>query len=213
MTLFFRSLIADFRHTGAISPSSHRLSRLIAELAKEVCVSHILEVGAGTGAITKHLFDTSRAGDTPEVIVVERSMRFFDHLKERYPEHLHSILNADVCDLDPTSLPWRPRLIVSSVPLFSLDRSKRNAVVAKYSQLLAPESYWIQYTYSPHLAYFRQFREFTLIRSRFVLANFPPANVILLRRTSLGQAKFTGPRSSSDLPPSELVREAVPSTY
>lgn len=208
MTLFFRSLIADFRNIGAISPSSHSLSRLIADMAEEVSANCILEVGAGTGAITQHLIKTPRLGRDHEIIVLERSVRFFDHLIERYPEHQNFIMNADVCDLDPTTLPWRPRLIVSSIPLFSLENSKRLAVIKKFSQLLAPGGHWIQFTYAPRLAYFRRIREFSLVKSRFVLANLPPASVILLRRTALDQDLHL----ESGRQAVTLAEEALPST-
>ncbi|MDA1008051.1 MAG: methyltransferase domain-containing protein [Planctomycetota bacterium] len=64
MLRFVRHALRDFQRTGAIAPSSTALaSKMVAPLADKVGVRSILEVGAGTGAVTRCIVPQLRAGD------------------------------------------------------------------------------------------------------------------------------------------------------
>lgn len=82
--LFRGQARADFRHVGAVAPSGRALS---AALATAVIGGgsdggrRILEVGAGTGAVTEAI--AAALGPRDTLLVVERNAAFVAHLEQR----------------------------------------------------------------------------------------------------------------------------------
>ncbi|GAA3651281.1 class I SAM-dependent methyltransferase [Streptomyces chitinivorans] len=83
-TLFIREFVRTRRDTGAIAPSSSRLARA---LARHVApgAGHpraVLEVGPGTGAVTRHIKD--RLGPQDTLDLAEANPRFAELLQRAY---------------------------------------------------------------------------------------------------------------------------------
>jgi len=95
VTLFFRRWLANPLQMGSIIPSSPRLGELIARNIDKQSHSLILELGAGTGAITKSLI---KAGISPgRIAVVEIVPEMADHLRTKFPKT--TVLQADAFNL------------------------------------------------------------------------------------------------------------------
>lgn len=100
---FFRQFRQQFHTTGSILPSSRFLSRALAsEVAKPHPPARILEVGPGTGPVTRQLL--RRMGSEDRLDAVEINAEFV--------RRLQSILDAD--DIYPT-MRDRVRIIHSAV--------------------------------------------------------------------------------------------------
>jgi phospholipid N-methyltransferase len=80
---FIQELCRDFRQTGAVLPSSRFLARALAKHLKGPRPpARILEVGAGTGAITAAIVRYLRPGDRFDI--VEINGRFVELLRRRF---------------------------------------------------------------------------------------------------------------------------------
>lgn len=81
--VFLREYVRHFQTTGSIVPSSRRLA---AALARFVVAGErplrIMEVGPGTGAVTRAI--ARRLGPQDQLLLVELNARFVEHLRERF---------------------------------------------------------------------------------------------------------------------------------
>jgi phospholipid N-methyltransferase len=109
--------------------------------------SHVLEVGAGTGAITDALL--SRGIAPHQLLVIERDPTLVSYLRERFPDvriccgdalHAGAILRDQGFGQVPT--------LISSLPIRNLKRRDRIAVVRGMMNALAPDGQLIQFTYA-----------------------------------------------------------------
>ena len=81
--LFFREFRQTFHTTGAVLPSGRALSWRLARFVRETeGPKRILEVGPGTGAVTRWIVDAM--GPDDRLDLVELNDRFVDVLRERF---------------------------------------------------------------------------------------------------------------------------------
>jgi phosphatidylethanolamine/phosphatidyl-N-methylethanolamine N-methyltransferase len=81
--LFFREFRATFHTTGAVLPSGRALSWRLARFVRETeGPKRILEVGPGTGAVTRWIVDAM--GPDDRLDLVELNDRFVARLRERF---------------------------------------------------------------------------------------------------------------------------------
>ena len=82
---FFRVVRESFSTTGAIAPSSRFLARAIAaELSNRNGPIRVLEVGAGTGALTREI--VRFIGDKDQLDIVELNGHFVKLLRRRFEQ-------------------------------------------------------------------------------------------------------------------------------
>ena len=145
--LFLRSLLSDPRKMGALVPSSPQLSRMIASRV-DPSQSSVLEIGAGTGAITRALL---RRGLRPErLFIIERDPVLSGFLQTHFPRvriccgeaaHAPHILSgAGVGPVDT---------IVSSLPLRNLRQADQLEIFRAMMSTLTGKGQIIQFTYGP----------------------------------------------------------------
>ena len=150
LAVFGQELLDNPRSVGAACPSSPLLANRIARLVGQQSEGYVIELGAGTGAITKALL---AAGLLPRQLVpVERSARLAAHLRRRFPKL--DVLHGDACELGRLveSLPHlagrQVTHIVSSLPLRSLPPADVATIFDGVRRVLAPDGLFIQYTYA-----------------------------------------------------------------
>lgn len=83
---FFRQFREQFETTGAIAPSSRFLAssmtRYLRARVKDPAPVRVLEIGPGTGAVTRTIVKCIREGDRFDL--VELNEAFADHLKSKF---------------------------------------------------------------------------------------------------------------------------------
>lgn len=181
---FALGCLRDPRRMGAIAPASRALARAI---VSEVWRSHpgvLIEVGAGTGAITRELASSFAALE--RFVVIERDPDFARLLRHAFPGA--EVLNHCASDVNRLSIEARsPVTLVSSLPLLSMPRDEARECVNAMLALIGrqPGSRLIQYTYAaPHLRPFNGIPPgWRWRRSASVWANLPPATVWALERS------------------------------
>lgn len=140
--MFLQQLRHQFETIGAVFPTSPAAARaMVAEAKRHVGPRSILEVGAGTGAITAELVKI--LGPDDRLVLCELNASFVDRLHERFEREpafadvRHQV--EIVCD-DVTRLEGENEFdfIISSVPFTSLSPEVMRGIVRRYRALLKP---------------------------------------------------------------------------
>jgi phospholipid N-methyltransferase len=197
---FFREYRRHGRSTGAVLPSSRFLgAALVSELRKPRSPARILEVGPGTGAVTRQIVRHLIAGDRLDV--VEINAEFVALLERSFNEEwafqfcrdqLH-IIHRGIEEVEGHDV---YDMIISALPLNSFPPQQVREIFKAYTRLLKPggtlsyyEYVWIRQLTTPFVnhserrrlgevgdvvsRYIRSYQ----VRSQQVLINVPPAVV------------------------------------
>jgi len=173
--MFFRRWLANPLQMGSIIPSSPALCKQIVRHARGAGDEAVLELGAGTGVISRALL---QAGIPPErLIVMEIVPEMAEHLRHVLPGAL--VLEGDARSL-PSLLPrrWHRRIgsVVCGIPLVLLPLAEQRRFIDAI-ETVAPGRGFLHYSYcvtSPLPS-----RKHALIarREAWTPLNFPPASV------------------------------------
>lgn len=180
-TEFFLSYLKSPGSVGAVAPSSVFLAKALCRHAHGAL--HLIELGAGTGAVTQHLREEFPSAT---LVVVERNVTMAAALRRRFATctvvadaiQARKDLFEDIPDQSVT---------VSSLPFRSLPELVAAQIITLLMGFLmaSPERRLVQYTYgqrvpfdSPHLALVWK-------RQKLILRNFPPAWVWTLQQSNL----------------------------
>ncbi|WP_309682043.1 hypothetical protein [Polaromonas sp.] len=164
--------------TGAVAPSSRHLALAMVRATGEV--RHVVELGAGTGPVTREL--RSRLPHA-SLVAVELQPVLARQLRIRFlgldvrQDLAHEVLDGLVYP-DPAA-------VVSSLPFRSLPQDLREVTMASIERFLrrVPGSRLVQFTYQPR-APFEASAGFQWHKSCSVWRNAPPAGVWVLQTLS-----------------------------
>jgi phosphatidylethanolamine/phosphatidyl-N-methylethanolamine N-methyltransferase len=180
--LFLRGLIANPTGVGAIAPSSPALARAVAAQVDPRIEGPVLELGPGTGSMTRELL---ARGIAPErMVAIEWDANFAKTIASEFPGV--TVIRGDAFDLDGT-LPERGyqqfAAIISGIPLLNHPAQKRCALVEAAFRRLSPGAPMIQFSYgltSP----VKPPPDIVVRCAAFVWMNLPPATVWVYRHRS-----------------------------
>ena len=178
--LFLRGLIANPANVGAIAPSSPALARAVAAQVDPDSDGPVLELGPGTGSMTRELL---KRGIAPErMVAIEWDPNFARTIAAEFPGV--KVIRGDAFDLDG-SLPKRGyekfAAIVSGIPLLNHPADKRSALVQGAFRRLQPGGPMVQFSYGL-FAPVKPPRGISVRRAAYVWANLPPASVWVYRK-------------------------------
>lgn len=179
---FFKGWIDGPKSVGAVLPTSAVTARRMASVANPESGLPVLELGPGTGVITRAILDRGIAPD--KLWSVEYSVDFYDHLVREFPD-VH-IVRGDAFDLDKTLGENRDLVfdcVISAVPLLSFPTHRRIAFVEDLLERIPPGRPIVQITYGPRSPVPARGRSFTVEHLDFVIRNFPPAQLWVYRRS------------------------------
>jgi phospholipid N-methyltransferase len=141
--VFYRSAAKDFRRTGAIAPSSSSLGRAMTrELVRKYRgPANVLEVGGGTGCITKVIAQCICSGDRLDIYEIDSD--FSALLNRRLAEdhsfdHIQSsvcVFNEPIECIDRNS---RYDFIISCLPFTNFQPAMVREIFEIYRNLLNP---------------------------------------------------------------------------
>jgi phospholipid N-methyltransferase len=181
--LMVRKFAQQGRTIASFSPSSRFLSRKIVEGIDYAAAKCIVELGAGTGPITKEL--AARVQPHTRLIVVEQDADFCKRLREKYSDMPNAeIIEGDAAKID-TLLAERGLSavdhVISGLPLPSFPAALRDAIVASSARALGEAGTFRQLTIMP-LIYRKIYTNyFSDVKFNFVARNLPPAGVYVCR--------------------------------
>ena len=178
--LFFKEIFANQRTVGAAAPSAPALGKHMASKVPALADGqYVVELGAGTGAITAQLLNSGIQGD--QLVSVERSEVMSGHLRKRFPDikvvqgdasRLKCLLEDDhgICSKSVSC-------IVSGLPLRSLPKTVVKSILSEAQEILPSGGRFIQFTYDIRKGANPALSAFSRRDTQVVWMNFPPARV------------------------------------
>jgi phosphatidylethanolamine/phosphatidyl-N-methylethanolamine N-methyltransferase len=178
--LFFRNFIESPLRIASPFPSGRRLSAAIASLVDLRTRDPILELGAGTGAVTKALL--ARGLPEQRLIAIESDPVFAGRLRAKFPRL--RILKGDAFVFDEVvrraGYEGPFGAIVSGLPILSQPAEKRAALLARALANMKPGSSFIQFSYGAR-APIMPWGRITARCAARVWQSFPPMHIWVYR--------------------------------
>ena len=179
---FFKGWMSNTRAVGAIIPTSSITARRMAGVVDPASGLPVLELGPGTGVITKAILET---GLPPEkLFAVEFSTDFYNHLVARFSGV--NFINGDAFDLDKTLGELSDTTfdsIVSAVPLLNFPMHRRVALIEDLLGRIPVGRPVVQISYGPLSPVVAMPDRYQISHLDFVVRNIPPAQLWTYRRT------------------------------
>lgn len=178
---FFKGMMQGPKSVGAIVPTSSITARKMASVANPQSGLPVLELGPGTGVITKAIL---ARGVKPENLVsVEYSEDFYDHLTQDFPGV--NFIHGDAFDLPNTLGKFADQTfdcVISAVPLLSFPMPSRIKLLEDLLDRLPPGRPVVQITYGPVSPILAKPDRYQIQHFDFIVRNIPPAQLWIYRR-------------------------------
>jgi len=175
VSLFLRRWLANPLQMGSIVPSSPALGRRVARLVQRRDEELVVELGAGTGAISRALL----AGGVPpdRLVVVEIVPEMAGHLAASLPGV--RVVQGDAFDLAASLPAWMHGKIgtaICGIPLVLLPLNRQRRFVEQV-EAVAPGRGFLLYSYCITSPLPWRALNLSAERKAWTPMNFPPASV------------------------------------
>ena len=138
---FFRQFRTQFQTTGAIAPSSRRLARAMTRyVAADRGPARILEVGPGTGAVTRRIVALLKADDCLDMVELNEAFagRLEHAFKARRRSSRRRTARIHVCGIEAFQSERPYDFIVSGLPFNNFSPAFVGRVMDVFFDFLAP---------------------------------------------------------------------------
>lgn len=178
---FFKGWMHRPRAVGSIIPTSSVTARHMASLVDPQSGLPVLEVGPGTGVITRAIL---QRGVRPQnLYAVEYSPEFVQHLRRNFDGV--NVVEGDAFDLD-VALGEQADLtfdcVISGVPLLNFPVERRVAYLEDLLSRIPHGRPVVQLTYGPKSPVPPGLGNYTVRHFHFVIRNIPPTQLWVYRR-------------------------------
>lgn len=178
---FFRGWVDKPKAVGAIVPTSSVTARRMATVIDLNSRLPVLEVGPGTGVITRAIL---RRGIAPEnLYAVEYSPDFVRHLRQHFP--CVNVIEGDAFDLDSalgTQRNLKFDCVISGVPLLNFAVPRRIAYLNSLLDRIPHGRPVVQLTYGAKSPIPPGLGDYTVEHFHFIIRNIPPTQLWIYRR-------------------------------
>ncbi len=178
---FFKGWIDKPKAVGAIIPTSSHTAKRMACVVQPESGLPVLELGPGTGVITKAIL--ARGVKPGDLWSIEYSEDFVVHLREQFPDV--NIIQGDAFNLDATLGEHAGQTfdsIISAVPLLSFKVPQRIRYVESLLDRIPAGRPIVQITYGTMSPVPPGKGNYTVDHFDFMLRNIPPAQLWIYRR-------------------------------
>ncbi len=179
--LFFRRFLAHPLRLASILESSPALSRLVAEQLTRDADDYVVELGAGTGPVTRALLAAGVPAD--RLIAVEIDGQMASFLRQQFPGV--TVIEEDALALRqalPPEALERIGAVVCGVPISLLPAEQQGELVDMMLSLLPPGRSFLAYTHRLTSPLPADAMGLSGERRAFTLLNLPPASVWAYRK-------------------------------
>ncbi|MGG5807813.1 class I SAM-dependent methyltransferase [Falsiroseomonas sp. CW058] len=173
--LFFRRWLANPLQMGSVVPSSPALCRRIAALVRRAEDEVVVELGAGTGVISRAVLEAGVPAH--RLVVVEIVPDMADHLRGALPGV--NVIRGDAFELPdalPRALHGRVGTVICGIPLVLLPLARQRRFVDAV-ETVAPGRGFLLYTYCVTSPLPRRRLGLAARREAWTPLNLPPASV------------------------------------
>lgn len=178
---FFKGMMQGPKTVGAIVPTSSVTARKMASVINPNSGLPVLELGPGTGVITKAIL--ARGVKPEHLFSVEYSEDFHRHLVDAYPGV--NFIHGDAFALD-TALGAHAATtfdcVISAVPLLSFPVAERTRLLEDLLDRVPLGRPVVQISYGPMSPVVAHPDRYHIQHFDFIVRNIPPAQLWIYRR-------------------------------
>ena len=178
---FFKSWIEKPKSMGAILPTSNTTAKKMAQLIDLSAGGPVLELGPGTGVITKAIL---AKGVLPENIYsVEHTQSFIPMLRQDFPGV--NFIHGDAFDLKdaiPEMNGQKFNTVISAIPMLNFKISDRVKLLEELFDMLQPGRPVIQISYGAKSPVPPNWTTYSVEPLNWMARNIPPARLWVYRR-------------------------------
>ncbi|MEZ5805989.1 MAG: class I SAM-dependent methyltransferase [Rhizobiaceae bacterium] len=178
---FFKGWLHRPRAVGSIIPTSSITARKMASVIDPDSGMPVLELGPGTGVITKAIL--ARGVKPGDLYAVEYSPEFVRHLRSHFKGV--NVIEGDAFNLDETLGGMRDATfdsVISGVPLLNFPVPARVRYIEDLLDRIPAGRPIVQLTYGPKSPVPPGRGNYTVEHFRFILRNIPPTQLWIYRR-------------------------------
>ena len=178
---FFKGWLDGPKAVGAIMPTSSVTARSMASLINPASGLPVLELGPGTGVITRAIL--ARGIAPSKLVSIEYSVDFHTRLQIDFPGV--RFIRGDAFGLDATLGELNTSLfdsVVSGIPLLNFPMASRVALIEDLLDRVPQGRPVVQFSYGPTSPVLSRGASFQVVHHDFVLRNVPPARLWIYRR-------------------------------
>ncbi len=183
---FFIHFLKNLKKTGAVAPSSKFLVRdLISHLQRYLARDNseplnILEIGPGTGSLTKEIVKALRPEDRLDVVEIQKS--FYKVIQKKYSRSNVFVHHSDILTFNPNV---KYDYIFSSLPYENMSKDVNRKIWQKKLNLCSSPAYICYFKYVNFRDFKNDFEEEIVEKfiydKKIVLRNLPPAKLFILQ--------------------------------
>lgn len=178
---FVKGWLRKPKTTGSITPTGKAAAALMASFVDPAGDLPVLELGPGTGPITKAILDTGLPAE--KLTCLEYNADFCSYLEGQFPQT--NIVQGDAFDLESSfGSPDKPLFsaVLSGLPLLNFPKALREKVILDGLKYAAPGAPFVQLCYGPKIPCEIADKGVSCVPTKWVLVNVPPARFWVYRR-------------------------------
>lgn len=182
--LFWGRSLQNFGQICSLFPSSPFVGRAFSWAVADRPAGHVIELGAGTGAVTRQLLKNGVGPD--QLTLLEIDAKLGGHLRRTFPE-----LDVVIAPAQELSQLWSDRngakvgAVVSTLPMRLFDKQTIFSIVRNCLSILEPGGIFVQFTYRQSGPVPEPIcKSLDLVGERYsrVWINLPPAGIWIYRK-------------------------------
>ena len=178
---FFKGWIEGPKNVGTPFPTSAFTGRSMASHIDLTSKLPVLEIGAGTGVITRAILKHGTPAN--RLYALEYSADFSDCLRKNFPSV--NVIEGDAFNLDETLGAHSSNVfdcVISAIPLLNFRPSERVDYIESLLDRIPMGRPIVQVTYGPLSPVPKGTGSFVATRADFVFRNVPPAHIWTYKR-------------------------------
>jgi phospholipid N-methyltransferase len=178
---FFQAFLRSPQVVASMVPSSSFVERRVVRAAAVETASVVVELGGGTGGITRSLLNAS--GSHSRLLVIERTAEFIEHLRsigDSRLEVVHGCASSIGAELRHRGHPAADS-VISGIPFSTMPKALGKEIIAAVYDALAPGGRFVAYQFTDRVAeYARPVMGAPVIE--YELCNVPPLRLFTWRK-------------------------------
>ena len=150
---FLMGFLRNPREVASIVPSSRFLTRRVTECGRAERARVVVELGPGTGVMTRPLLE--RMPTDGKLIAIEINPSFAELLRREFEDPRLSIYEGSAVDIElalAKQAAGKADLVVSGIPFSTLDAGVGRATLEAARRVLAPGGRFVAYQFRSHVA-------------------------------------------------------------
>ncbi len=173
---FFQAFCRSPRVVASITPSSSFLERRVVRVADTATATVLVELGPGTGGITRALLRAM--GPQARLVAIERTVDFLENLQQIDDNRLdvvHGCASSIGAELKRRGYPTADT-VISGIPFFNLPEALAVQIVTAIHAALGPKGKFVAYQFVDKVADYAQ-PVMGAPEVEYELYNLPPLRV------------------------------------